>query len=119
MGWYARRRSAMYVVRPTSTGGTTKNHFIVASGNNAAPFGVTHRWATTSRIEYREDVNIHARRKATPKADLIGAFAGRVSRPRSTNGKIRRKITGIPLRMSPQKAALNSVFNAVPSPIVN
>src|SRR5207247_10981471 len=74
---------------------------------------------TTSRIEYREDVKIQAIRKAIPKADRNGAFAGRLSRPRSMKGRTSRKITGMPLSRSPQNAALNSVFSGVPAPIVN
>ena len=89
------------------------------SGIRAVPFGAVHRWATTSRIEYREDVKIQAIRKAIPKADRNGAFAGRLSRPRSMKGRTSRKITGMPLRRSPQNAALNSVFSGVPAPIVN
>src|SRR6267378_3582721 len=95
-----------------------KNHFIVPSGISAAPFGVTHRWATTSRIEYSEDVKIEAI-PASPTAERIGAFAGRVSRPRSRNGRTRSAITGMPLSRSPQNAALNSAFSGVPSPNVN
>src|ERR1700704_7069397 len=90
----ARRRNAMYVVSPTRAGGMMKNHFIVASGIRAAPFGVTHRWATTSRIEYSEDVKIEAM-PTSPTADRIGAFAGRVSGPRPRNGRMRRAITGM------------------------
>ncbi len=70
-----------------------KNHFIVPSGIKATPFGVTHRCATTSRIEYKEDVKIEAI-PATPTADRIGAFAGRVSRPRSRNGRTRSAMIG-------------------------
>src|SRR5256885_8624330 len=95
-----------------------KNHFIVASGINAALFGVTHRCSTTSRIEYSEDVKIEAI-PATPTADRIGAFAGRVSRPRSRKGRTRRAMIGMPLSRSPQNAALNTAFSGVPSPSVN
>src|SRR5438132_2912432 len=95
-----------------------KNHFIVPSGINAAPFGVTHRCATTSRIEYSEDVKIDAI-PATPTADRIGAFAGRVSRARSRNGRTRSAMIGMPLNRSPQNAALNTAFSGVPSPSVN
>src|SRR2546426_1291691 len=97
-----------------------KNHFIVPSGINAAGGvpGVTHRWATTSRIEYNDDVKIEAI-PASPTAERIGAFAGRVSRPRSRNGRTRSAITGMPLSRSPQNAALNSAFRGVPSPNVN
>src|SRR5207253_2267822 len=114
-GAQARRRRARYDVKPTRTGGITKNHFIVPSGISAVPFGAVHRCATTSRIEYREDVKIQAIRKAIPKADRNGAFAGRLSRPRSMKGRTRRKITGMPLSRSPQNAALNSVFSGVPA----
>src|SRR6059058_6442697 len=93
IGAKARRRRARYDVKPTRTGGITKNHFIVPSGIRAVPFGAVHRCATTSRIEYREDVKIQAIRKAIPKADRNGAFAGRLSRPRSMKGRTRRKIT--------------------------
>src|SRR6266581_9551468 len=99
----------MYDVRPTRIGGMRKNHFIAVSLINGEPFGVCHRWATTSRIEYREAVKIHASKKAIPNADRTGAFAGRASRPRSMNGRISRKMTGMPLRRSPQNAALKSV----------
>src|SRR2546426_1015172 len=92
---------------------------IAKTAINGEPFGVCQRWATTSRIEYRDAVKLHARRKATPNADRTGAFAGRASRPRSMNGRISRKMTGIPLRRSPQNAALNSVLSGVPAPIVN
>src|SRR5207244_5952659 len=95
-----------------------KNHFIVPSGINAAPFGVTHRCATTSRIEYSEDVKIDAI-PATPTADRIGAFAGRVSRPRSRNGRTRGAMMGIALSRSPQNAALETAFNGGHSPRVN
>src|SRR5206468_641107 len=110
---------AMYDVRPTRTGGMMKNHFIAMSLINGDPFGVCHRCATTSRIEYRDAVKIHASRKAIPNADRTGAFAGRASRPRSMNGRIKRKMTGIPLRMSPQNAALKFVLRGVPSPMMN
>src|SRR2546426_4960572 len=95
-----------------------KNHCIAPFGMSAAPFGVTHRWKTTSRIEYSDDVKIEAI-PARPTADRIGAFAGRVSRPRSRNGRTRSAITGMPLSRSPQNAALNSAFRGVPSPNVN
>ena len=109
----------MYDVSPTSTGGITKNHFIAVSLMSGEPFGVCHRCATTSRIEYREAVKIHARRNATPNAERTGDFAGRASRPRSMKGRISRKITGIPLSRSPQNAALKSVLRGVPAPITN
>jgi len=96
-----------------------KNHFIAMSLINGDPFGVCHRCATTSRIEYRDAVKIHASRKAIPNADRTGDFAGRASRPRSMNGRINRKMTGIPLRMSPQNAALKFVLRGVPSPMMN
>src|SRR2546430_3311331 len=109
----------MYDVRPTRIGGMRKNHFIAVSLINGDPFGVCHRCATTSRIEYKEAVKVHASRKAIPNADRTGDFAGRASRPRSMNGRINRKMTGIPLRMSPQNAALKLVFSGVPSPMMN
>src|SRR3989475_11915787 len=103
----------MYDVKPTRTGGMTKNHFIAMSSINGDPFGVCQRWATTSRIEYRDAVKLHARRKATPNADRTGAFAGRASRPRPMNGRIRRQTAGMPLRRAPQDAALNCVLRGV------
>src|SRR5947199_9463538 len=119
IGWYPSRRRPMYDVRPTRTGGMMKNHFIAMSLINGDPFGVCHRCATSSLIEYRDAVKIHASRKAIPNADRTGAFAGRASRPRSMNGRINRKMTGIPLRMSPQNAALKFVVRGVPSPMMN
>src|SRR5437879_13480338 len=107
----------MYDVRRARPGGMTKNHFSAMSSIKGDPFGVCQRWATTSRIEYREAVKIQAMRKAIPNADRTGDFAGRASRPRSMNGRINRKMTGIPLRMSPQNAALKLVFSGVPSQI--
>src|SRR5207247_10082906 len=86
-GAKARRRRARYDVKPTRTGGITKNHFIVPSGIRAVPFGAVHRWATTSRIEYREDVKIQAIKKAIPKADRNGAYAGRDCRARPRQGR--------------------------------
>src|SRR5437660_137515 len=88
------------------------------TGLNGALFGVTHRCSRTSRIEYSEDVKIDAI-PATPTADRIGAFAGRVSRPRSRNGRTRRAMIGMPLSRSPQNAALNTALSGVPSPSVN
>src|SRR5436853_3348621 len=64
IGANARRRRARYDVKPTRTGGITKNHVIVPSGISAAPFAATHRWATTSPLEYSQDVRIAAIRNA-------------------------------------------------------
>src|SRR2546426_2693432 len=44
-----------------------------------------------------------------PPAERIGAFAGRVSRPRSMNGRRKMGRTGMMLRMSPHAAALKSI----------
>src|SRR5256712_4062035 len=119
IGWYPSRRRLMYDVRPTRIGGMRKKHFIAVSLINGGPFGGFHRCATTSRIEYKEAVKGHASRKATPKADRPGDLAGSAPRPRALNGRIKRKMTGIPLRMSPQNAALKLVFRGVPSPMMN
>src|SRR5947199_8309541 len=95
-----------------------KNHFIVPSGINAAPFGVTHRWATTSRIEYSEDVKIDAI-PATPTADRIGAFADRVPRPRASDGRTGRAMRGMRRRRSPQNAASKTAFGGGTAPRVD
>src|SRR3990170_1690075 len=60
IGWYPRRRSAVYVTKPTRIGGITKNHFCVLSGMRVAPFGESHRSEMTSRIEYKDDVKMSA-----------------------------------------------------------
>src|SRR5205823_13023244 len=86
-------------------------------GSRAAPCGETQRWDTTSRIEYREDVKTKAM-PISPTADRTGALAGRVSRPRSRNGRMNSGMTGIALSRSPQKAALNLASNGVPGPRV-
>src|SRR3989442_4373447 len=85
----------MYDVRPTSTGGITKNHFMAVSLMSGEPVGLCHRCAMTSRIEYSDAGKIHARRKATPNAERAGDFPGRDSRPPAMDGRIIRNITGI------------------------
>src|SRR3972149_1063442 len=102
IGWYPRRRSAVYVTRPTRIGGTPKKHFCVLSGMSGAPFGESHRSEMTSRIEYREAVKIAAI-DAVPIADRIGAFAGRASRPRARDGRGRGGVNGGPLGNAPPK----------------
>src|SRR2546422_10904013 len=100
----------MYDVRPTRIGGMRKNHFMAVSLINGDPFGVCHRCATTSRIEYKEAVKGHASRKATPNADRTGDFSGRASGPRSMNGKIKGRSTGNPVRRAAQYAAVTVVY---------
>src|SRR3990172_9466213 len=115
IGWYPRRRSAVYVTRPTRIGGITKNHFCVLSGMSGAPFGESHRSEMTSRIEYREAVKIAAI-DAVPIADRIGAFAGRASRPRAREGTSTRAKIGMPLNTSPHNTELNYAARGVPAP---
>src|SRR2546427_11630181 len=96
----------MYDVRPTRIGGMRKNHFMAVSLINGDPFGVFHRCAATSRIEYKEAGKVHASRKAIPNAERTGDFAGRASRPRSVNGRNNKEMTGSPLRVAPPNGAL-------------
>src|SRR5438034_11177727 len=76
IGAKARRRRARYDVKPTRTGGITKNHFIVASRIRAVAFGAVDRCATTSRLEYREDVKSETMRKAIPKGHRDAGVEG-------------------------------------------
>src|SRR2546428_12899861 len=109
----------MYDVSPTSTGGITKNHFIAVSSMSGNPFGVCHRCATTSRIEYREAVKIPPKRNATQNVERKGDLPGRASHPPPMKGRTSRQITRLPPSRAPQNAALKSAIIGVPAPHTN
>src|SRR5439155_10981886 len=56
--------------------------------------------------EYIDAKNIHTKRNETPNADRSGDFAGRLSRPRSMNGRTTRMIRGMFVRKNPQNPAV-------------
>src|SRR3989449_7883561 len=76
IGWYPSRRRLTYDVRPTRIGGRRKKPFIPVSVINRAPVRVCHPCATTSRIEYKEAVEVPARTEGNPNAGRTGDVAG-------------------------------------------
>src|SRR5437867_912294 len=100
IGAYPSRRRPTYAETNARTGGPNMNAFRTLSSAITGHFSRIRLFT-----EYIEAKNIQTRRKETPKADRIGDFAGRFSRPRSMNGRTTRMINGMFVRKKPQKPA--------------